>query len=109
MLATHSRSSIKWVTLIALSAVAFYAVTRIVFSLDDRMPGIRSFVEANAEIAAQTGDVHEIHVLSRTSVSTSVNSPAHRIYTLSVTGSVGKAIAVIREEDGRLSLKDLSR
>lgn len=92
------RKLLKWFAYLVVASVAMYLLTESVLNADKSKPAIEKFLASNGEVSAQVGNVKEIELIKKVSVSATETSSPYRLYTFLIDGDKGKATVVVQVE-----------
>lgn len=106
---------LKWVIYFFVASVVMYLAANYALISDSSRQAMESFIASNEQIATKVGDVKEMRLIKRVSVSASDTSRPYRLYTFSIKGSKAASTVIVRaeqEESGsteRFFIDDISR
>lgn len=89
---------LRWFGYLLVASVAMYLATHFVLSSDQSRPAIERFLASNEKIITQLGEIKEIELVKKVSVSATDSSSPYRLYTFVVSGTKAKATVLVRVE-----------
>lgn len=92
------RNTLKWLAYLVIGSIVMYLITDFVLNTDNSKQAIEQFISGNEEVVAKVGNVKEIELIKKVSVSATETSSPYRLYTFLIDGDKGKATVVVQVE-----------
>jgi hypothetical protein len=93
-----AKKILRWFSYLVIASVAMYLTSDFVLNADKSKPAIEKFLASSEEAVAQVGNIKEIELVKKVSVSATDTSSPYRLYTFLVDGDKAKATVVVRVE-----------
>ncbi|NVK41085.1 MAG: hypothetical protein HWE39_07560 [Oceanospirillaceae bacterium] len=91
-----------------VSALLMELMAQIVFKSDDTVSAIEKWVPKQDEVRSRIGENIILDIREKTSVNSTQDRPAYRIYKFSISGSVANGLLVVEVSgDGEMKIKHL--